>query len=248
MLTPPSRVRYLCAVLLAGTLSACASQRLNAVAPAKAPPLAGSWTLDSAHSEHIDAAVLSLQQQLHKLMLKAHHAARAAQSTPARPSESDRRRRDADHDEGGRPAGAPAGTAQVQEPAVEVSAPLLGATWVREFVAHVPVGTYLGIGLTPGLFTLRSAGGVQQCTLGVRAAVAFGHGGADQTCGWRGRDFLIELQPLIGPRLSERFALGPDSELTMTLHLSGHGIDVRLIRRYRRTPNATPPVLLPTSD
>ena len=248
MPTPSARAWCLCAALLAGTLSACASQRLSAVAPAKTPQLAGNWTLDPVHSEHLDAAVLTLQQQLHKLMLRVHHPAPAAHPAPMRPPERHRPGQQADQDEGAPPAAAQSGAAQLQEPAVEVSAPLLGATWVREFIAHVPVGTYLGIGMTPSVFTLRSAGGVQQCTLGLRAAVAFGHGGADQTCGWRSRNFLIVLQPLIGPRLSERFALGPADVITMTLHLSGHGINVRLIRRYRRTPNAAPPVLLPTSD
>ncbi len=251
MPTHSSRVLCLCAAALAASLSGCGTVQLKAVPPPNPPQLAGNWTLDPANSEHVDAAVNSLEAQLRRLVARARQAAgRAAQ----RPPEPERRPRQRPAQDGGQsagtpPAGADAGGANaVQEPSVEVSAPLLGAAWVREFIAHVPVGDYLGIGMTPGLVTVRSAAGSQQCSLGITTAMTFGKSPANEVCGWDGQAFLIQILPLLGPRLTERFALAPDGELAMTLHLSGHGIDVRLTRRYRRNPNAAPPVLLPTSD
>ena len=249
MPTHSSRVLCLCAAALAASLSGCGTVQLKAVPPPNPPQLAGNWTLDPANSEHVDAAVNSLEAQLRALVARARQAAgRAAQQPP----EPQRRKRQRPAQDGGQnlpppPAGAGEANA-VQEPSVEVSAPLLGAAWVREFIGHVPVGDYLGIGMTPGLVTVRSAAGSQQCSLGITTAMTFGKSPANEVCGWDGQAFLIQILPLLGPRLTERFALAPDGELAMTLHLSGHGIDVRLTRRYRRNPNAAPPVLLPTSD
>jgi hypothetical protein len=249
MITHPSRVLWLCATALALGLSGCGTVQLKPVPPRNPPQLAGHWTLDPANSEPIDAAVNSLEAQLRGLAARAHPAAGRAAQPPSEPRRHERR----PAQNGGASAGAPAGTDAgdanaVEEPSVEVSAPRLGAGWVREFIAHVPVGDYLGIGMAPGLVTVRSAAGSQQCSLGVPTAITFGDSPANETCGWDGQAFIIEILPLIGPRLTERFALAPDGELAMTLHLSGHGIDVRLIRRYRRNPHAVPPVLLPTSD
>lgn len=248
--THPVRALCLCAATFAVTLSGCAADRLKTVAPRDAPRLAGNWTLDPSTSEPLHTAVIRLQTQLRGLMRRARHAARAAEHSRRAPRASEPPRQDRDHDERTPPAtDTPAGEAgPLQEPGVEVSAPLFGAAWMREFIARVPVGDYLGIGIAPGVFTVRSAGGSQQCDLGVPTAVTFGEGTADQTCGWRGSDFLIELRPRIGPELTERFALEPGGELMMSLHLTGNGIDVRLIRRYRRTPRAVAPALLPTSD
>lgn len=250
MPTHPSRVLCLCAAALAASLNGCGTVQLKSVPPRNPPQLAGSWTLDPANSAHVDAAVNSLEAQLQGLVARARQAAGRAAQRPAEPLRRERQRPAQGGGQGtAGPPATDAGSANaVQEPSVEVSAPLLGADWVREFIAHVPVGDYLGIGMAPGLITVRTAAGSQQCSLGVPTAMTFGKSPANETCGWDGQAFLIEILPLIGPRLTERFALTADGELAMTLHLIGHGIDVRLIRRYRRNPHASPPVLLPTSD
>lgn len=248
MPTPSPRVLGLCIATLAATLSGCTAARLKAVPPSHAPQLAGNWTLDAAKSARVSAAVMHLQNQLRRLVHKAHRASQAAE----RSEQSDSGSQPREPDEHGRDAhrsGPQTGNSStLQEPGVEVSAPMYGAAWVREFIGHVPVGDYLGLRLTPGLFTLRSAGGIQQCTIGIQTAIAFGDGGALQTCGWDEQSFVVRLVPLIGPQLTERFALGPDGELVMTLHMSDHGINVRLTRRYRLTPQAIAPTLLPTGN
>ncbi|MHB1870987.1 MAG: hypothetical protein ACYCT1_09070 [Steroidobacteraceae bacterium] len=249
MPTPYPCVLCLCVATLAVTLSGCAADRLKPTPPSHAPHLAGNWTLDAARSEHVSAAVTNLQSQLHQLLRKAQRAHQAAEREEQPASGPQPARESGEHGRDERRASPQAGgSSNLQEPGVEVSAPMFGAAWVREFIGHVPVGDYLGLRLTPGLFTLRSAGGIQECTLGIQTAIAFGDGGAVQTCGWDDQSFVVRLAPLIGPQLTERFALSPHGELVMTLHMSDHGIDVRLIRRYRRTPHAVAPALLPTSD
>jgi hypothetical protein len=225
---PPSRALRLCAAALAAALSGCSPAPLRLTAPTHAPHLAGNWRLDAAHSEPIDAAVQRLQAQLHARMRKALRAMKRAEAraqTQSAPSSG------RDHDGDSSSAPVRAGGRTVQEPSVEVSAPMVGAAWVRELIGHVPVGSILGLALSPREFSLTSATGVQQCSLGIPTVIAFGpHDTANQSCGWRGQVFIIELQPLLGPKLSEQFAIAPGGELVMTLHLSGTGVDVSRVR------------------
>jgi hypothetical protein len=246
MPTRPSRALRLGEFALAAALSGCSMAPLRLSAPAHAPHLAGNWQLDATHSEPIDAAVQQLQAQLRARARKAlrslKHAEARAQAEPTPSSGGDR-------DAEGSSTQVHAGGRTVEEPGVEVSAPMFGAAWVRELIGHVPVGSVLSLSLSPGEFSLTSATGVQQCSLGIPTVIAFGpHDTANQSCGWRGHAFVIELQPLLGPKLSEQFAIAPGGELVMTLHLSGHGVNVSLVRRYRRTVHAPPQTLLPTSD
>lgn len=244
MPTPHSRVLWLCAATLAATLTGCNTERLASVAPKQAPVLAGHWTLDTAHSEGIGTAIAALDAQLHKRLRLARRAARRAGASDDPPHRRTRTGESDQHERTSRTASPDI----PREPSVAVNAPLPGADLVREFVASVPAGRYLGIRFTPDQITVLSAGGAQECAPGVPTAITFGQGTAAQTCGWHQKAFMIRLKPLIGPTFSERFTLAPDGELVMTLRLAGNGIDVRLVRRYRRTPHAAVPALLPTSD
>lgn len=233
---------WLCAAALAATLAGCATDRLASVAPKKAPQLAGRWTLDAAHSEPISTAVTALEVQLRKRLQKLRHAHEQAATRrhPVRAGGDDH-----DRDER-RPHGRR--SSEPQEPSVSVNAPLPGSEFVRELVASVPAGTYLGLRFASGQVTVRSAQHTQDCTLGIPTSITLGEGSATETCGWRKKAFLIEFKPLVGPMLSERFTLDHSGELVMMLRISGGNINVRLVRRYRRTPHASPPVLLPTGD
>jgi len=229
----PHRSLWLCAMLLALVLAGCATE-LQVRPPAHAPQLTGDWRLDEASSGHVSAAVADLQAQLLKRMGPRHPAATAHGGT-------------------GRPAAAHApnssagGTAGQQAPAVVVSAPRVGANLVEEFLAHVPEGNDLALRVTPAAFTQQTGAGAEQCTPGVLIAVTLGHVGADETCGWSARAFLVRIKPEYGPTLTERYALAPNGALILTLHLAGDGLDVRLIRRYRRTSHP-PPTPLPSAD
>ncbi len=234
----------LCAAALVAILAGCSSERLASVPPPHVPPLAGTWTLDPKNSEAIDTAVVNLQAQLRKRVRSERRALAEARGSQQRRDATPRRGRERDRDQGA--SSADIGAAR--EPGVEVRASFPGASLVREFLDSVPVGSYLGIRLTPGRATVLSAKGSQECDLGIPAAVVLGSGTAVQTCGWRKRDFLIEQRPSYGPTLTERFGLDPGGELVMTLRLAGRGIAVSLVRRYRRTPHAVPPQLVPTGN
>ncbi len=213
--------------LLPWVLGGCADQ-LKITPPAHPPRLTGDWRLNEASSGRVNVAVADLQSQLLKLTGQSHPspAVRAAGPTP--------------HSSAGRSSGQ-------QATAIVVSAPRTGANLVEEFLAHVPEGNDLALRVAPGVFTQQTGAGSEQCTPGVLLAVTLGHVGADEICGWNGRAFVVRIKPEYGPTLTERYALAPTGELVLTLRLAGGGLDVRLVRRYRRT-SRPPPSPLPTGD
>lgn len=237
----PRRSLYLCATLLFA-MSGCADQ-LKATPPHNVPRLAGNWELDAASSESLGTAVEAIQAQLHKLLRRGHHG-------PAAGNPVERR-----HREGGgfgipgdnRPQEASNSIPTPQIPKVVVRAPQVGMKLIREFLANVPEGNYLALRIAPGVFTQLTGAGSEQCTPGVLTAVTLGEVAANETCGWRGRAFVVQIRPQYGPTLTEQYELAPNGELVLVLRLAGGGLDVRLTRRYRRT-SQSPPIPLPTGD
>ncbi len=234
MPTRPHRSLCLCVALLPWVLAGCADQ-LKVTPPADPPHLTGDWRLNEASSGRVNVAVADLQSQLLKLTDQSH-------PSPAARSGGTRGRSagPTPHSSAGRSSGQ-------QAPAIVVSAPRVGANLVEEFLAHVPEGNDLALRVAPGAFTQQTGAGSEQCTPGVLLAVTLGHVGADEICGWNGRAFVVRIKPEYGPTLTERYALAPKGELVLTLRLAGGGLDVRLVRRYRRT-SRPPPSPLPTGD
>ena len=229
MPTCPVRTLCLCAALLATALAGCADQ-LKVTPPPHPPHLTGDWQLDQAASERLDIAVADLQAQLSKHMHHAHSA------SPSGGVGTPHRERDASGGgQGPRQTEGSGGPNTQQAPAVVVSAPRVGANLVQEFVAGVPEGDDLALRVAPSVFTLQTGEGSQQCTPGVPIAVTLGEVAANLTCGWQDASFVVRTEPLYGPTLTERYGLAPDGELVLTLRLAGGGLDVRLVRRYRRT-------------
>ncbi len=59
---------------------------------------------------------------------------------------------------------------------------------------------------------------------GQRSVVSVPSGVADQSAGWKGREFRIEIHPQLGPHLSQSYRLSPDGkQLVETLHVAADG-------------------------
>jgi hypothetical protein len=71
----------------------------------------------------------------------------------------------------------------------------------------------------------------------------------DQTSGWKGREYVIEVKPQQGPLVTEEYSLSPDGKQLVTkLHIaSGELSAVSMTRVYNPT-NESAPHPLPTSD
>jgi hypothetical protein len=74
-------------------------------------------------------------------------------------------------------------------------------------------------------FALRRGDSRRSFTPGGHSVVGVTDGVADQTSGWKGREYIIDVRPQVGPRVTERYGLSPDgSQLIEKVSLSGDGL------------------------
>ncbi len=83
-------------------------------------------------------------------------------------------------------------------------------------------------------------------TPGGRSVVGVVDGVADQSSGWKGREYVIDVRPQVGPHVTERYGLGPGGQLVEKVSLSGDGLPkLEFIRVYDK--GAPPARVLPGS-
>jgi hypothetical protein len=82
-------------------------------------------------------------------------------------------------------------------------------------------------------------------TPGGRSVVGVADGVADQSSGWKGREYVIDVRPQVGPRVNERYGITPSGQLLEKVSLSGDGLPkLEFTRLYDKgTP---PPRVVPT--
>lgn len=61
-------------------------------------------------------------------------------------------------------------------------------------------------------------------TPGGHSVVGVANGVADQNSGWNGREYVIDVRPQVGPRVTERYTIGPGGQLIEKVSLSGDGL------------------------
>jgi hypothetical protein len=84
-------------------------------------------------------------------------------------------------------------------------------------------------------------------TPGEHSVVGVTDGVADQTSGWKGHEYVIDVRPQVGPHVTERYGLGPGGQLVEKVSLSGDDLPkLEFTRVYDK--GAPPPRALPTSD
>lgn len=85
-------------------------------------------------------------------------------------------------------------------------------------------------------------------TPGGHSVVSVADGVADQRSGWAGREYVIEVRPQVGPRVTERYSLSPDGrQLIEKLTLTEEGLPkLEFTRVY--DPGAQPERALPGSN
>jgi hypothetical protein len=107
-------------------------------------------------------------------------------------------------------------------------------------------GDSLTIEQSPGRFVVERTESRRSYTPGGRSVVSVADGVADQTSGWKGREYVIDVRPQVGPRLTERYGLTADGRLIERISLSGDDLPkLEFTRVYTRGPAASRP--LPTS-
>jgi hypothetical protein len=95
---------------------------------------------------------------------------------------------------------------------------------------------------SPDRFTLDYGSGIRSFTPGSVSVVSAAWGVADQSSGWKGKDFVIQVKPQTGVASYERYMLSPDGrQLSEELQLGGGEYpSVKLKRVYNRTDKPLP--------
>ncbi|MBX5463408.1 MAG: hypothetical protein IRZ28_20240 [Steroidobacteraceae bacterium] len=105
----------------------------------------------------------------------------------------------------------------------------------------------LTIEQTPTRLVFIRDGSRRTFTPGGESVVSVENGVADQRSGWSGRQYVIDVRPLVGPRVIERYGLSADGELVEDVTLTEEGLPtLRFTRVYAR--GAARPAPLPTSN
>ena len=201
-----------------GWLVGCSSgPTLNPEVPAGIS-LAGSWKLNRQASADPDAMITAIVEKEMKHMRRRSRAYDEDPDPLPPPGE-------AGH--GG--PGAGGRTTENVEPPGGMFRPREGmAAYLRSQYTNALGSILSGEGLlieqSPQRFTLRRGDSRRTFTPGGRSVVGVADGVADQSTGWKGREYVIDVRPQVGPRVTERYGLTPAGQLIEKVSLSGDGV------------------------
>ena len=226
----------LCAAA-ATTLAGCAGSRLSPDAPAGVN-LAGAWKLDRSASD-------DLQKVLDRMRAEAFR--RIARRVTAGPRPDGR---------GGGTRTQPEDQTLEEEPAPVRAAhgaarpdPLLRSPMARVLLTSVGRGDLLTVRQGPGQFALDYGTSQRSFTPGAHSVVSAESGVADQTSGWKGREYVINVRGQLGPDVTERYGLSADGRhLVARLHIATEELSAVDLTRVYDPTNETAPRQLPTND
>jgi hypothetical protein len=123
------------------------------------------------------------------------------------------------------------------------------STVMKMLQADLARAESLTIRQDPDRFTLDYGSAVRSFTPGAVSVVSASWGVADQSSGWKGREFVIHVKPQMGVASVESFSLAEDGKhLVEELHLGGGEFPaVKLKRVYDRADHPVPRDV-PTND
>jgi hypothetical protein len=227
----------LCAA--AATLGGCAGASLSPDAPAGAS-LAGSWKLDHGASDDPQKVLDQMRAQAEKII--ARHQQQLAQQAamPTRPGRGAQE-----------PDLPPPGDDELTTPDQNGHRPdpLKRSPMAHVILDTIARGDFLTVRESPDELVLDYGTTRRSFTPGARSVVSTETGVGDQTSGWKGRDYVIQVKGQLGPDVTERYSLSPDGhELIEKLNIAaGELPQVNLTRIYRPTSEIVPQQLPSTN-
>jgi hypothetical protein len=224
----------LCAAAL---LPGCAGSRL-AEQPPPGVSLAGAWKLDHGASNDPQKILDHMRAQALKIM------GRPAQPVLNMPPR------------GGKPGHIPAQSEDTGADVFTQAAtpgphfdPLQHSPMAHIVMDTVARGDFLTVRQGPGEFVLDYGTTRRSFTPGQHRVVSAEGGVGDQTSGWKGREYVIEVQPQLGPKVTESYGLSPDGkQLIETLHIGSAELPAVTLTRVYRPTEESAPHQLPTND
>ena len=226
-------VASLSAVLL---LAACAGNAL-APEPQAGVSLAGNWKLDTASSDDPQKVLAQMRADAVRLMSRRQAAPAPRPGTRGGTARGQQAEQPAEEEP---VAAAPGG----QRPD-----PLLRSPMAHVILASLARGDFLTVRQSPTEIVLDYGTSQRSFTPGTHSVVSAEGGVGDQICGWKGREYVIEIKAQLGPDVTERYGLSADGRrLIEKLHIAAAELPaVNLTRVYNPTKESAPRQL-PTSD
>jgi hypothetical protein len=208
-------------------LASCGGPNVKAEIP-NGVSLEGKWRLDRAVSDDPQALLLALNQKFAKREM---HRAGFDPDDPFAPG----------------PGEAPGGNrADTERHRAWGPANYLRARYGAALAERLGADG-MTIEQSPDRFVIVRGESRRSYIPGGHSVVSVEDGVADQTSGWKGREYLIDVKPQVGPHLTERFGLTADGRLIEKVSLSEAGLpDLEFTRMYER--GEAPTRSLPTSN
>jgi hypothetical protein len=239
----PARRSIVCATLalVVMTLAGCIGSHLAPETP-KGVQLQGVWRLNRAASD-------DPQKIIDRLKAEALKKVRRAMNTPP-PMENQggpqQRRR------------GPVGNAgvsdqptqeELQAQQVPGADPLRNSPTMHELRAILQRSDYLTIRQSPDQVGFDYGVTVRSYTPGGHSVVSSENGVADQTAGWTGKKFEINIKPQLGPRVVEDYELSPDGkQLIVTSSIGPFELSKALLKRVYDATGSVVPNSRPSND
>ena len=242
MLSPPVRrsIAFAAALLATTALAGCFGNRYAAENPGSVQ-LQGVWRLNRAASEDPQKIIDKLKEEASKKIRRAMNAQQ--QGSFGGPEGGGQRRRGQGGGQGGATDQIPEDLPQPPGPGMD---PLRNSPTMHELRAILQRSDFLTIRQSSDQVSFDYGTTVRTYTPGGRSVVSSENGVADQTSGWNGKQYVINIKPQLGPLVVEEYALSPDGkQLIVKSHIGPFELSkVNLTRVYDATgaviPNSGP--------
>lgn len=220
-------LKLLVLTTLAAVLAGCV-----AGGSAEAPPgvrMDGPWKLDHSASDDPQKALDKLRKFAARTAQR--HGPSGAMQATARGGRGGGRR------QGGEESEDPNAGPRLQGPELLAHSPVM-----HELMAFITRGDYLTVHQEPERFVLDYGTSGRSFTPGSRSVVSAETGVADQYTGWKGKSYVIDVRPQVGPSITEEYSLSPDQQhLIVKLHVGSSDLpSVDLKQVYARTTDIVP--------
>ena len=230
--------RVLLCAAAATTLAGCAGTRPSPDAPAGVT-LAGAWKLNRTASDDPQKVLERMRAEAFK---------RIGRRVTAAPPPDVRR--------GGTRTSQPEDQPLEEDPAPVRTVhgaprpdPLLRSPMAQVLRTSIARGDFLSVRQGPGEFALDYGTSQRSFTPGAHSVVSAQSGVADQTSGWKGREYVISVRAQLGPDVTERYGLSADGKhLVAKLHIATEELSAVDLTRVYDPSNETAPRQLPTND
>lgn len=237
----------ICATLLgAVALTGCVGTRLSPDAPA-GTRIQGVWKLNRTASEDPQKVIDAMKAEALK---KIQRAQNAPPPTPIGGGGGGQRRRGQQGGQSSDPTDVPLdaapGPAGLGGPGGPGMDPLRNSPTMHALREVLQRSDYLTIKQSTDQVKFDYGTTARSYTPGAHSVVSSENGVADQTSGWNGKEYVVNIRPQLGPAVVEEYTLSPDGkQLTVKTHIGPFELSkVSLTRVYDATgavvPNSGP--------